>query len=113
MLAVHVCILRLAGVVVVVMGGGGGPKLPGNEKESVSGIITTILPSPGAELDSHLTERSRRESCVCVYLPVYVCVCVGQSACSCTCLFSTLKCTCVGCGFIQGRKAGVVFKAQH
>lgn len=45
-------------------------KLPGNEKWSVSGITTAMLPSPGAELDSHLTEKSRAE---CVSVCVYVC----------------------------------------
>lgn len=51
---------------------GGVSKIPGNEKWSVSGITTAILPSPWAELDSHLTEKSRVVS-------LFVCVCWSVS----------------------------------
>lgn len=44
-------------------------KLPGNEKWSGSGITTAVFPSPGAELDSQLTEK-RKAECVCVCMMV-------------------------------------------
>lgn len=84
-------------------------KLPGNEKWSVSGITIAMLPSPGAELDSHLTEKSRAE-CVCVC----VCVLVSQLVPAPVCVphWSVHVWDVVVFRGAEG-KVAVVFKAQH